>query len=62
MVDDTPGALVSGDAVMRLYAGRVLGWDDGSPGDGRNGGRDSDRNPNVPDVLLKVGRTRAGAG
>ena len=36
------GASVAGDAVMKLYAGKVVGWDDGQ-----------ERSNAVPDVLLK---------
>ena len=36
----------SSDAVMKLYAGKVIGWDDSRPGESR-------RSNAVPDVLLK---------
>ena len=36
----------SSDAVMKLYAGKVIGWDDSRPGERR-------RSNAVPDVLLK---------
>ena len=36
------GGVAAGDAVMKLYAGKVIGWDDGG-----------ERSNAVPDVLLK---------